>query len=77
MLDGKELDIDEMQSIKSHVDAVYDQQIRKMEPCDVSEIIGKICDFEEGQGENPFCIPQINLPKIEMPKIEIPLPWRK
>ncbi len=77
MLDGKELDADQMESVKSYVEATHCAQIEAMTPCDVSEPIERIRNFEDGKKERFFHLPQIDLPKFEIPKVEIPLPWKK
>lgn len=48
-----------------------------MTPCDASEPIERIRNFEDGKKERFFHLPQIDLPKFEIPKVEIPLPWKK
>ena len=77
MLDGKELDADQMESVKSYVEATHSAQIEAMTPCDASEPIERIRNFEDGKKERLFHLPQIDLPKFEIPKVEIPLPWKK
>ena len=77
MLDGKELDADQMESVKSYVEATHSAQIEAMTPCDASEPIERIRNFEDGKKERFFHLPQIDLPKFEIPKVEIPLPWKK
>ena len=77
MLDGKELDADQMESVKSYVEATHSAQIEAMTPCDASEPIERIRNFEDGKKERFFHLPQIDIPKFEIPKVEIPLPWKK
>ena len=48
MLDGKELDADQMESVKSYVEATHSAQIEAMTPCDASEPIERIRNFEDG-----------------------------
>ncbi len=51
MLDGKELDADQMESVKSYVEATHSAQIEAMTPCDASEPIERIRNFEDGRRE--------------------------
>lgn len=51
MLDGKELDADQMESVKSYVEATHSAQIEAMTPCDASEPIERIRNFEDGKKE--------------------------
>lgn len=54
ILDGKELDADQMKSVKSYVEATHSTQIEAMTPCDVSEPIERIHNFEDGKKERFF-----------------------
>ena len=58
MLDGKELDADQMESVKSYVEATHSAQIEAMTPCDASEPIERIRNFEDGKKERFFHLPQ-------------------
>ena len=54
MLDGKELDADQMENVKSYVEATHSTQIEAMTPCDVSEPIERIRNFEDGKKKRFF-----------------------
>lgn len=77
MLDGKELDTDQMESIRSYVEAIHGPQIDAMTPCDVSESTERIRDFGNEKKTGFIHLPQIDLPKLEIPKVEIPFLQKK
>lgn len=83
MLDGKRLNAEQMEVVKSYVFDRHEKQIKASDPCDVSEIINRIQNYESCDDNNEgFHLPKIEFPQIELPKLEMPelnfsLPWEK
>ena len=75
MLDGRDLNAEQMECIKQYVNASHERQVARLEPCDSSESLKRIREFESKDDEGFFKLPEIKLPEFKMPEINVQFPW--
>ena len=80
MLDGRDLNDEQMECIKQYVNASHERQVARLEPCDSSESLKRIREFESKDDEGFFKLPEITLPEIKLPEFKMPeinvqFPW--
>ena len=57
MLDGRDLNAEQMECIKQYVNASHERQVARLEPCDSSESLKRIREFESQDDEGFFKLP--------------------
>lgn len=75
MLDGRDLNAEQMECIKQYVNVSHERQVARLEPCDSSESLKRIREFESKDDEGFFKLPGIKLPEFKMPEINVQFPW--
>ena len=75
VLDGRDLNTEQMECIKQYVNASHERQVARLEPCDSSESLKRIREFESKNDEGFFKLPAIKLPEFKMPEINVQFPW--